>query len=76
MSAHNPTLTLSLRLRRTGLALTRFPSRLLALSALSRSRRSVARLDDHLLRDIGITRAEAMAEASRPAWDAPSHWMG
>ena len=76
MSTHNPALSLSLRLRRTGSALTRLPSRLLASLALSRSRRSLALLDDRLLRDIGLTRAEAMAEASRPAWDAPSHWMG
>lgn len=50
------------------------PRRLLAAAALSRSRRSLARLDDHLLRDIGLTRAEAEAEASRGPWDAPSHW--
>jgi uncharacterized protein YjiS (DUF1127 family) len=44
------------------------------LGALSRSRRGLARLDDHLLQDIGLTRAEALAEAERPVWDAPSHW--
>jgi uncharacterized protein YjiS (DUF1127 family) len=26
------------------------------------------------LQDIGITRAEARAEARRPVWDAPAHW--
>lgn len=49
---------------------------LLAAAALERSRRNLARLDDHLLRDIGLTRSEAMAEAARAPWDAPSHWMG
>ena len=56
------------------------PSRLFALIAgriaLSRSRRGLRRLDDHLLRDIGLTRQEAEVEASRAAWDAPSHWRG
>jgi uncharacterized protein YjiS (DUF1127 family) len=37
-------------------------------------RRSLALLDDHLLADIGITRAEAEHEAARPLWDAPAHW--
>lgn len=76
MSAHNLALPLALRLRRTVSALARLPSRALAFATLSRSRRSLARLDDHLLRDIGLTRTEAMAETSRAAWDAPSHWMG
>ncbi|MDM7932835.1 DUF1127 domain-containing protein [Tabrizicola sp.] len=44
------------------------------LIALSRSRRHLARLDDHLLRDIGLSRAEAEAEVARPVWDAPPHW--
>ena len=76
MSAHRLALPLSPSLRRTGSALARLPSRFLAIMALSRSRRGLARLDDHLLRDIGVTRAEAMAEADRAAWNAPSHWRG
>lgn len=43
--------------------------------ALWRERRALASLDDHLLRDIGKTRAEVDREASRPAWDAPSRWL-
>jgi uncharacterized protein YjiS (DUF1127 family) len=50
----------------------------LTLSADARSRRALRRLDDHLLRDIGLTRAEAEALASEPfrpgSWDAPPHW--
>jgi uncharacterized protein YjiS (DUF1127 family) len=34
----------------------------------------LAELDDHMLRDIGLTREQARHEAERPSWDAPSHW--
>lgn len=71
-------LALPLALRRARLA--RLPGRLffrlLAAQALVQSRRRLTRLDDHILRDIGLTRAEAEDEASRPAWDAPLHWRG
>jgi uncharacterized protein YjiS (DUF1127 family) len=33
-----------------------------------RQRRLLAMLDDHLLRDIGVTREQALAEARRPPW--------
>lgn len=33
-----------------------------------RQRRALAMLDDHLLRDIGVTRERALAEARRPPW--------
>lgn len=36
------------------------------------SRQSLARLDDRMLKDIGVTRAEAMKEARR--WDVPNTW--
>lgn len=42
--------------------------------ALRRHRRQLARLDGRLLRDIGLSRREAEAEAARPFWDAPGHW--
>ncbi len=32
-------------------------------------RRSLARLDDHLLRDIGVSRGEAEREANRRFWE-------
>jgi uncharacterized protein YjiS (DUF1127 family) len=50
--------------------------RLVAMMALNRQRARLAQLDDAQLRDIGLTRAEADAEANRPFWDAPAHWMG
>jgi uncharacterized protein YjiS (DUF1127 family) len=42
----------------------------LAWSERVRQRRQLARFDDHLLRDIGITRADALAEAEKPFWRA------
>ena len=33
-----------------------------------RTRRALTKLDDHLLRDIGISRAEAEREAANPFW--------
>ena len=47
---------------------------LLRSAALARSRGQLTMLDDHQLRDIGRTRAEAEAEATRPTWDVPPHW--
>jgi uncharacterized protein YjiS (DUF1127 family) len=44
--------------------------------AVIRSRKALGRLDDHLLRDIGLTRNEAEVEAARTGWDAPLHWRG
>ena len=57
-------------------ALARLAARLLAAEALARSRRRLGRLDDHILRDIGLTRDQAESEAQRPIWDAPLHWKG
>ena len=34
----------------------------------SRQRRQLAQLSDHMLRDIGLTRADAWAEADKPFW--------
>jgi uncharacterized protein YjiS (DUF1127 family) len=33
-----------------------------------RSRRSLSRLDDHLLKDIGVSQTEAQAEWDKPFW--------
>jgi uncharacterized protein YjiS (DUF1127 family) len=45
-------------------------------SSLSRHRAALARLDNHLLVDIGLSPEMAEAEASRPFWDVPPHWRG
>ncbi|HEX6102124.1 MAG TPA: DUF1127 domain-containing protein [Alphaproteobacteria bacterium] len=34
----------------------------------ARGRQQLREFDDHLLRDIGITRLQAEAEASKPFW--------
>jgi uncharacterized protein YjiS (DUF1127 family) len=46
-----------------------------ALRQLRTERNHLSRLDDHLLRDIGVSRTEAEAEADRALWDAPRHWL-
>jgi uncharacterized protein YjiS (DUF1127 family) len=37
-------------------------------------RQKLAVLDDAALADIGLSRAEALAEASRSLWDVPANW--
>lgn len=49
-------------------------ARITGMTALYRQRKALKNLDDHLLRDIGLTRDEALMEATKPAWDAPQHW--
>jgi uncharacterized protein YjiS (DUF1127 family) len=42
---------------------------------VARQRRALLKLDERLLKDIGITRADAEREASRPFWDpAQERW--
>ena len=50
-------------------------SRLRAMHAAWRSRAALARLEPHLLDDIGVTPAEARTEAARPVWDVPAKWL-
>lgn len=47
---------------------------LTALLSLWRSRQQLKALDDAALADIGVTRADARAEATRPIWDVPDTW--
>ncbi len=48
---------------------------LIAQAITTRSqRRHLGQLDPHLLCDIGLSGAQATAEARRPVWDVPSHW--
>lgn len=46
--------------------------RILRALAVAHQRHKLARLSDHQLADIGISRAEALAEAHRPFWDVPA----
>jgi uncharacterized protein YjiS (DUF1127 family) len=50
--------------------LARSADLLLVWSERARQRRELLRFDDHLLRDVGLTRAEALAEAAKPFWRA------
>jgi len=43
--------------------------------AAARQRRHLADLDDTLLRDIGLSREAAEAEARRSVWDVPASWL-
>lgn len=43
-------------------------------AALHRQRAALRRLDARALEDIGVSRAQADAEASRAPWDAPTLW--
>ena len=54
--------------------ITRLLYALPRLFALRRERRALLRLDDHMLRDVGLTRDAALSETARPVWDAPLAW--
>jgi len=47
-----------------------------AIFALYSQRKALAKLDASDLRDLGLTRAQALEEANRPIWDVPSNWRG
>ncbi|OED50321.1 DUF1127 domain-containing protein [Leisingera sp. S232] len=49
-------------------------NRLRQRMAAWRQRRQLARLDARALEDIGVTRAEAEAEARGGFWKAPDYW--
>jgi uncharacterized protein YjiS (DUF1127 family) len=42
---------------------------LLRWHEVARQRRALAAMDDHMLKDIGISRVDACREAARPFWD-------
>jgi uncharacterized protein YjiS (DUF1127 family) len=49
--------------------------RLLRWSELARQRRALLALNEHMLKDIGVSRAAAEREASRPFWsDGIDRW--
>ena len=50
--------------------LARVLERLLLWQERAAQRQALASLDDHLLKDMGITRAEALYEADKPFWRA------
>jgi uncharacterized protein YjiS (DUF1127 family) len=42
---------------------------LLRWQELARQRRALGALSDHMLKDLGLSRADALREAGRPFWD-------
>lgn len=57
-----PGTLVSARARQTGIA------RVLDLIARRRTRNRLAMLDDHILRDIGLTPEDAAVEIAKPFW--------
>lgn len=51
-----------------------FWARLRNMMTLRRERQQLRALDDHILADIGVTRAQALQESRKTPWDAPHHW--
>lgn len=47
---------------------TRAASKMKRWRSRARGRRELLRLDDHLLSDIGVNRAQALEEALKPFW--------
>jgi uncharacterized protein YjiS (DUF1127 family) len=58
------------RRRLSGVAprLLRTADLLLIWHERARQRRQLSSLSDHMLRDLGLTRADVMAESSKPFW--------
>ena len=52
----------------------RFAPPIAAWRDLRRQRDTLLDLDDHILRDVGLTRDMARREGRRPFWDVPPHW--
>lgn len=57
--------------KKTGL-LTGVLARVRRWRQLSRQRRELAQLSDEILKDIGLSRADALREAGRRFWDDPA----
>ena len=72
--SHRPPKVGGAALARIGLrlrdALGRGFDRLLLWAERSEQRHQLAELNDHMLRDIGLSRVDVMAEATKPFWRA------
>jgi uncharacterized protein YjiS (DUF1127 family) len=60
--------TIGLALQLPALGLPRLPA-FRAMLRATLTRRQLAEMDDRMLRDIGISRADALHEAERAPWD-------
>ena len=71
LAAHRPGLGRASSPRRVRLglrALERAAELLLTWQERAQQRHELETLNDHMLRDIGLTRADVMAEATKPFW--------
>lgn len=72
MSAHIDTKRVALRRRELfpalGGAIAAIVARMLAWRDRACQRRALLRLDDRLLRDIGLTRCDVQNESAKPFW--------
>lgn len=57
------------RINKLRMTLIRFAERVYHWHTLARERYALMSLSDAMLKDIGISRADAEGEASRPFWD-------
>ncbi len=68
-------------IHRTAAHATCQPQRLSLLASIhqiiaaAHQRRRLRALDDHLLEDIGVTRAQALEESRQIMWNAPKYWL-
>ena len=58
-----------------GRRLAHFTATLMAALEVARERRALRRMDARLLKDIGISRADALRETQRGFWDLPEERM-
>lgn len=49
-------------------------SYLLACYRVAKQRQQLRSLDDRMLGDIGVSRADVHRESTRPFWDLPQNW--
>ncbi len=49
---------------------------LFSLISLWKSRRALTKMDEYMLRDIGLTPEKASVESKRGFWDVPCNWRG
>lgn len=70
-------MTLSLTLHRSSVTRRRASvfSTLAHLHDVWRQRQALKKLNEAQLRDIGVSREQALAESRRAFWDAPSSWQ-
>ena len=52
----------------------RLLTRAIAANAVWREHKILREMEADRLEDLGLTRAEAQAEATKSLWDVPSHW--